>query len=224
MKQKILLMLVAFSFIVGANAQKKSKPVTAYAITAAEKGNSKWTEVRLVNLNTGDEIQSIYNSSVEVSTLNARTGKPIVKKEMASKAGNSDRDIMIFRSKDKKALTEAEAKELMATTKFDGKEKIRIERRIDVKNGVDVTTKVDVRPNVNVVVRKIMRTRINSYAPFATQSAACAYDKKHDRLYYTPMGINQLRYIDLKSKTPQIFYFEDEPLGALSGPAMFQIR
>jgi hypothetical protein len=42
-----------------------------------------------------------------------------------------------------------------------------------------------------------------------------AYDKKHDRLYYTPMGINQLRYIDLKSN--KIYYFEDEACGAVKG-------
>lgn len=36
-------------------------------------------------------------------------------------------------------------------------------------------------------------------APFGTSVAALAYDKKHDRLYYTPMFIDQLRYIDLKT-------------------------
>ncbi|MEI9806497.1 MAG: hypothetical protein WDO16_00730 [Bacteroidota bacterium] len=36
-------------------------------------------------------------------------------------------------------------------------------------------------------------------AAFGTGVAAAAYDKKHDRLYYTPMLIDQLRYIDLKT-------------------------
>jgi hypothetical protein len=49
--------------------------------------------------------------------------------------------------------------------------------------------------------------------PFSTYSAACAYDKKHNRLYYTPMGINQLRYIELDGKTPRIYYFENEAFG-----------
>ncbi|HEY0679737.1 MAG TPA: T9SS type A sorting domain-containing protein [Chitinophagaceae bacterium] len=49
--------------------------------------------------------------------------------------------------------------------------------------------------------------------PFSTFSAACAYDKKHNRLYYTPMGINQLRYIDLNAKSPRIYYFEGEAFG-----------
>jgi hypothetical protein len=36
-------------------------------------------------------------------------------------------------------------------------------------------------------------------AAFGTGVAAIAYDKKHSRLYYTPMFIDQLRYIDLKT-------------------------
>ena len=38
-------------------------------------------------------------------------------------------------------------------------------------------------------------------AAFGTGVAAIAYDKKHNRLYYTPMLIDQLRYIDLKTMT-----------------------
>jgi hypothetical protein len=36
-------------------------------------------------------------------------------------------------------------------------------------------------------------------AAFGTGVAAIAFDKKHSRLYYTPMFIDQLRYIDLKT-------------------------
>ncbi len=49
-------------------------------------------------------------------------------------------------------------------------------------------------------------TAIN--AAFATGVAALAYDKKNDRLYYTPMFIDQLRYIDLKSM--KVFYLADQ--------------
>ena len=45
-------------------------------------------------------------------------------------------------------------------------------------------------------------------AAFATGVAALAYDKKNDRLYYTPMFIDQLRYIDLKSM--KVFYLTDQ--------------
>ena len=53
--------------------------------------------------------------------------------------------------------------------------------------------------------------------PFSTKSAACAFDKKHDRLYYTPLGINQLRYIDLKSKETKVFFFDEEAFGIVEG-------
>ena len=44
--------------------------------------------------------------------------------------------------------------------------------------------------------------------PFGTGVAAIALDKKNNRLYYTPMFIDQLRYIDLK--TMKVYYFTDE--------------
>src|SRR5438067_2534469 len=40
--------------------------------------------------------------------------------------------------------------------------------------------------------------------PFSTGVAAAAYDKAHNRLYYTPMFVDQLRYIDLK--TMKVYY------------------
>ena len=44
-------------------------------------------------------------------------------------------------------------------------------------------------------------------AAFATNVAAMAYDKKNNRLYYTPMLIDQLRYLDLK--TMKVYYVAD---------------
>lgn len=40
--------------------------------------------------------------------------------------------------------------------------------------------------------------------PFSTGVAAAAYDKRHNRLYYTPMFADQLRYVDLK--TMKVYY------------------
>jgi hypothetical protein len=54
-------------------------------------------------------------------------------------------------------------------------------------------------------------TEKNNQRPFAGLSAACAYDKKRNRLYYAPMFINQLRYIDLNTKIPAVYIFEDRP-------------
>jgi Secretion system C-terminal sorting domain len=45
-------------------------------------------------------------------------------------------------------------------------------------------------------------------SPFSTGVAAAAYDKKNNRLYFTPMFVDQLRYIDLK--TMKVFYVTDQ--------------
>lgn len=42
-------------------------------------------------------------------------------------------------------------------------------------------------------------------------SAACAFDQRHNRLYYAPLFMNQLRYIDLDANAPKIYYFDNEP-------------
>jgi hypothetical protein len=49
-------------------------------------------------------------------------------------------------------------------------------------------------------------------APFTTGVAAAAFDRKHNRLYYTPMFVDQLRYVDLK--TMQVYFVTGQ---ALSG-------
>jgi len=175
--KKTFLLLVMTSVITGVSAQKRKKaeqPLTGYAITAVEKGGRSWKEVRLVNITTGEEIKSIYQSKQEIEALNARTGNPIVKKDMI--------------------VAKAPVKKI-----------VNLDQELAAANGSNVKVKTVI----------INNNSGNQYdKPFATNSAAIAYDKKHERLYYTPMGINQLRYIDLKSN--KIFYFENEPFGTVS--------
>jgi Secretion system C-terminal sorting domain len=176
--KKTLLLLVMISVITGAFAQKRKKteqPLTGYAITAVEKGGRSWKEVRLVNITTGEEISSVYQSKQEIEPLNARTGNPIVKKDMN--------------------VAKAPVKKI-----------VNLDQELAAANGSNVRVRTVVVNNNSIQYDK----------PFATNSAAMAYDKKHERLYYTPMGINQLRYIDLKSN--KIYYFENEPFGTVSGP------
>jgi hypothetical protein len=184
MKQKILLALVIASFLTTAQAQKKAKKITAYAITGVQKGQNNWSEVRLVDVTSGEEMQTIYQGKQEVEILNARTGKAITKKEITN-------------------YLQPTRKEIITTVRpaiqdIDG----HIAREKKIMHTRVIAT----------------RSKVSSDKPFATNSAACAYDKKHERLYYTPMGINQLRYIDLKAKTPKIYYFEDDQFGALTSP------
>lgn len=171
--KRILLLLAVTAITTSILAQKTQKN-TAYAITGLEKGRAGWTEVRLVDLVTGEAIKSIYESSQEIEILNARTGKPVRKQEFkyATNINTPPRQMVMTRI---------------------------------LKDGTKETVKVS-----------YAESKVSADKPFATTSAACAYDKKHERLYYTPMGINQLRYIDLKAKTPRVYYFEDDAFGALS--------
>jgi len=199
MKQRILLPLVMILFITALQAQKKEQQkVTGYAITAMDKGGRSWKEVRLVDLSTGADLKTIYNSSNDVEVLNARTGKPVVKKD-----GLPAKTITTTGVQKKIVNLDAEL--------ADKKDKEVIYYKKD--NNV-VRLKTDV--NGQVVYHYVYRDNISSDKPFSTNSAAMAYDKKHERLYYTPMGINQLRYIDLKSN--KIYYFEDENFGKVNGP------
>ena len=135
MKYKILLPLL----VLGLSTQAQKKQKLAYAITSAVQGQQSWTDVRLVDLTTGQMIRPIFeNGKSKYPLFSARNGK---------------------------ALNQVNDEALVAD---------------------------------------------NSRKVFASYSAALAFDKKHNRLYYTPMFVNELRYIDLNSSSPKIFHFDNE--------------
>jgi hypothetical protein len=219
MKRTLLLVAVtAFVFVV--NAQKK---ITAYAITGAQKGQSGWNEVRLIDITTGEEVQSVYKSDKNVELLNARTGKPIVKKDIA----DNTQLIKVRELNNVQSLTKL--RQLGALQETNQLPQANAVPRSNVDNlaiaptvntnvntnlSVNTTTNTNLTANGNSVVVRTGR-RISTDKPFATSSAAMAYDQKHERLYYTPMNIAQLRYIDLK--TNRIYYFEDDAFGVVQG-------
>lgn len=193
MKQRILLLTVMTLCITGLQAQQKEQSLSGYAITASEKGGRSWHEVRLVDIRTGAELKTIYSSASEAKPLNARTGKPVKVDETTPvstrKVVNLDQ-----------VLGEVKEREAVQVHTMNGSVKV-------YQAGTDALGKT--------YYFHMQHEKMGRDKPFATNSAAMAYDKKHERLYYTPMGINQLRYIDLKSGT--IYYFEDEPFGVVSG-------
>jgi hypothetical protein len=217
MKHRTLLFLAAISAVSIVHAQKK---VTAYAITGVQKGQSNWTEVRLVDIVTGEEIQSVYQSAKDVEILNARTGKPVVKKDMVpttSQAKTSAPDELQRKKEMEKYFVTTvrvrdKSQDNTTTANDNTNTNTLVATKINTDINVVTTTNVNTRTRV-MVIRELRP--VQSDKPFATSSAACALDEKHGRLYYTPMNINQLRYIDLK--TGKIYYFEDEPFGALKG-------
>jgi len=207
MKRKLLLGLAALLSISSLLAQK-TKQITGYAITAAEKGQTGWKEVRLIDMTTGDELRPIYKSNDDIEILNARTGKPVQKKERNTNISSAKKVVNLDLELDKKDA----ANSLLTYARDANKEEQ------DLKPGAEKLAQLKKSGLNNVVIAREFRSpAIQTDKPFATNSAACGYDQKHERLYYTPMGINQLRYIDLKSKTSKIYYFEDEPFGVVNG-------
>jgi Secretion system C-terminal sorting domain len=91
-------------------------------------------------------------------------------------------------------------------------------RKLDLKTGEFTTVLLNgsdaTMPAYDVSTRKAWKAipdlKFGDYmqAPFSTGVAAMAYDKKNNRLYFTPMFIDQLRYIDLK--TMKVFYVTDQ--------------
>src|SRR5262245_43449750 len=160
MKSKTLLLLVMTSFIIVANAQKREKPITGYAITAVEKGGRNWKEVRLVDVVTGQEVQSIYKSGQQVEALNARTGKPVVKKEMSGNGLGVGKGIGVGNASGTTTFTVNDAKE---------KEKrkvVNLDDELDKANG---------KPDTKMVIRKtfvVVNQKIQMDQPFSTNSAA----------------------------------------------------
>ena len=137
MKHKTLLLLVMTSFIISATAQKEQKhnePNTGYVITATEKGGRNWKDVKLVNVSTGEEIKSIYQSTQETEALNARTQKPVIKKSISPNSFTATYSIV-----------EPKA----------GKKVVNLDEELNkVQSNNNVNTNVNVRSDVNAAIRR----------------------------------------------------------------------
>jgi hypothetical protein len=136
MRHKILLALL--TPVIAYTAEAQQSPSVAFAITSAEQGKFQWTNIKMIDLSTGEVLRTIYDGKQPYNAYNARTRKEIA-------------------------------------------------------------------------VKNAQATMQNQQAqPLHAMSAALAYDKRHNRLYYTPMYVNQLRYIDLSSQETSIYYFDQE--------------
>lgn len=131
------MLSVVFSTLVSAQEPANN----AYAITSESIGSSVWTEVKLIDLATGQVMKNVFeNSKADYHLYDARSSKQIT------------------------------------------------------------------------IAKNDSSSAMNDLRPFAGYSAACAFDKRKNRLYYAPLFINQLRYIDLSTGTPSVYIFKDEKL------------
>lgn len=231
MKRKTLLLL-AMTLVIAAVQAQQAKKIEGYAITAPEKGSSGWKEVRLMDIVSGQEVQTIYKGSQEVDLLNARTGNPITKKDITLNPmvpNPTKRVVNLDMEMDRNQPSRVQVYSYTPSDPNDQHAKIerdQLAAKVKEVTGKEIDKNIDKQVEKQMMEKQMTYVMVSGYnsikvssdKPFATNSAAMAYDKKHDRLYYTPMSIAQLRYIDLKAKKPTIYYFEDEPFGTVSGP------
>src|SRR5882672_10553828 len=96
MTKKILFLSVMTCFITVLYAQK-NKSTKAYAITTVQKGQNNWKEIRQVDIKTGEATQDIYLNGQDIEILNARTGKPVQKKDgLAAKQQTNNVQVYTF--------------------------------------------------------------------------------------------------------------------------------
>ncbi|HUQ66438.1 MAG TPA: T9SS type A sorting domain-containing protein [Flavitalea sp.] len=139
---KLRITAAVMLFVVMSTLVSAQEPANnAYAITSESIGSSVWTEVKLIDLTSGQVTKNIYQ--------------------------NSKADYTLYDARSLKQIT---------------------------------------------IAKKDSTSAMNDLRPFAGYSAACAFDKKSNRLYYAPLFINQLRYIDLSTSTPSVYLFKDDKL------------
>ena len=185
MKQRLLLFFVMTALITTLHAQKNDK-------------NSKPV--------TGYAITAIEKggkSWKEVRLVDISTG------DVVKNVYDSKQETTPLNARTGKAVVTQDpnnSKTYTTTVTAPRKKTINLDQELDKANGHKTMTYTR-----TIVIKE----SVVGNKPFSTNSAAMAYDKKHERLYYTPMGINQLRYIDLKSGN--VYYFENEPFGVVKG-------
>lgn len=184
MKQKILLLFVMTSFITSLQAQKNRKD------------------------------QDITGYAITASEKGGRSWKDvrlvnITKGTEVKTIYNSKQETEALNARTGKAIVKKE-QDIGKTSTFTYTKERSEKKVINLDQELDKATGRNIQSYTRVIY---VGENVQTDKPFATNSAAMAYDKKHERLYYTPMGINQLRYIDLK--TGKIFYFEDEAFGSV---------
>jgi hypothetical protein len=166
MIKNFLVSAITVFWVFSANAQK----LTAYAITSPEKGTSNWSEVKLVDLGSGETVNAVYSEHQKQVAYSVRTGKQIA-----------------FGENEQVVARQPMTLEMIKT---------------ELRTGIS-SNKTGSRPPSDL------------NHPFATKSAACAFDKKTGRLYYTPLGIAQLRYINV-DQPGKVYYFDDKQFGVVS--------
>ena len=146
-----LLTLFAISFVQGFSQDNK-----VFAITGQAKANFNWTDIRIMDVNTGNMSKTLYeNGKSKFSFVDAETNT-------APAGAINDNTVAILNK--------------------------------------------NITGNINNIV-------IDQSTPTAAMSAAAAYDKRHDKLFFSSMRTGQLMWLDTKQANgASAFYTVKKPL------------
>ncbi|MEO6814950.1 MAG: T9SS type A sorting domain-containing protein [Ginsengibacter sp.] len=154
MKIKILLSFLFCAFFYTGFSQNSNR---AFAITGQVNGNFNWTDIRSIDMNSGNAESVLFeDGKTKFSFIDADTKRPVDK---ISVAGNP------------------------ATMKI---------------------------PGGSVIANNII---LNNPTPTSLMSAAIAYDKKHDKLFFASMHTGSLIWMDLGAGNESpVFYMVQKTL------------
>ncbi len=154
MKSKLLLFILFTPTYFSVFSQQST---VAYAITGQGKGSMFWSDIRALDMRSGNAMSTLYeNGKTKFSFIDAETGRVV----------------------DQMAYSNNTA-------------------------GASSSTSVITAKSVSY----------GTPSPTSLMSAAVAYDKRHDKLFFATMRTGQLIWLDLRSSsgTP-VFYTTQEPL------------
>lgn len=199
MKSEILLSGLCLFFSLLTSAQNNANK--AFAIVSSDPGKPGWMNIQEVDLSTGKVIRTIFDkNTTSFVLLDAATKKKIDNTPSAKQVNVNSQNLTI------PALESAT--NTASTTVNPNK--------ADIIKTYSAITNVAVKNKIikHTVVR--YEKTINRYeSPTASMVAAVAYDRRHNKLFFTPMRFGELRWIDLDKKNNALQVY------CLSGHALF---
>lgn len=199
MKSKILLSGLCLLCSLLTSAQNNTNK--AFAIVSSDPGKPGWMNIQEIDLSTGKVIRTIFDrNTTGFVLLDAATKKKLDNTPSAKQMNASSQNVTVPALK-----STTNTAPLTVNT-----------NNADIIKTYSAITDVAVKNKIikNTVIRH--ERRINRYeSPTASMVAAVAYDRRHNKLFFTPMRFGELRWIDLdeKNNTLQVY--------CLAGQALF---
>ena len=234
MRYKILLIAFLFSFLF---TSAQNKPDKAFAIVGNSHNNYNWINIQEIDLSTGAVIRQIYDKEKTVFELvDGNTKKKIILNEQVPPPLNNANTSVVktgltARQQGNIRLNPAGRNPMYVVDgiqqdagQFNNISPNDIESITVLKDASAAVYGVRAADGVVVVTTKRGRmgtpaVKVNAIYggqnlkamayehPTATMVAAAAYDKRHNKLFFTPMHFGELRWIDLSDKSNSLKVF-----------------